>query len=284
MPVTLASYNIHFGVGRDGRYDMERLARAVEGADIICLQEVTQHWPQTGYDDQLAILAGRLDRHAAFAPMLSLDASERGADGRIRNRRATFGTAILSRWPIGHMRTLLLPKRTPAARFDLQRVALEAVIDLPGLPLRVYSVHLSDISAAQRRGQVAALRRLVAEAPATGRPWDSTSAFMEFLGHGSFQMPEAVALLGDFNFTPAEAGYRRLLAPVAGDLPFLVDAWDRAAAPEAAGHTYAHGKATDGRIDYCFLSQALAGRVARAWIDSAAEGSDHYPLFVTLRT
>ncbi|MEQ8345464.1 MAG: endonuclease/exonuclease/phosphatase family protein [Sneathiellaceae bacterium] len=281
MHVTLASYNIHFGVGQDGRYDLGRLGRAVADADILCLQEVTQHWPQTGHEDQLAVLAGDLDRHAVFGPMLSLDASDRDAGGRIRHRRATFGNAILSRWPIRHARTLLLPKRAQADRFDLQRVALEAVIDLPGLSLRVYCVHLSDISAARRRGQVGALRRMVAEAPATGRPWDHTSAFMEFLGHGPFDMPEAVAMLGDFNFTPAEANYRRLLAPLGGR-PFLVDAWERAA-PAAAARTYALGPESDARIDYCFLGGSLVDRAERAWIDSGAEGSDHYPLFVSLR-
>ena len=34
------TYNIQYGLGRDGRYDLERTARVVEGADVIALQEV----------------------------------------------------------------------------------------------------------------------------------------------------------------------------------------------------------------------------------------------------
>ena len=37
------SYNIQYGLGRGGRYDLDRTARAVEGADVIALQEVERH-------------------------------------------------------------------------------------------------------------------------------------------------------------------------------------------------------------------------------------------------
>ncbi|MGO7536958.1 endonuclease/exonuclease/phosphatase family protein, partial [Rhizobium leguminosarum] len=30
-----------YGFGLDGRYDLERIARSLEGADVIALQEVT---------------------------------------------------------------------------------------------------------------------------------------------------------------------------------------------------------------------------------------------------
>lgn len=281
MRLTLASYNIHFGVGQDGRYDTARLAEAVRDADILCLQEVVQNWPQTGYEDQLRTLGERLNLHAVSAPVLSLDASEVDAAGRIRDRRATFGNAVLSRWPIRHARTLPLPKNTPPGEFDLQRVVLEAVIDTPALPLRIYCVHLSDHSPAQRRPQVEALRRFVAEAPVTGRPWDHRSAFLDFLGHGAFEMPAEAALLGDFNLGPDEDNYARLLEPLPGG-PVLADAWALAAPPGAPGRTYCYGDSANERIDHCFLSEGLAARLDRCWIDSSATGSDHYPLFVSL--
>lgn len=281
MQLTLASYNIHFGVGQDGRYDIPRLAEAVRAADIVCLQEVVQNWPQIGHEDQVLSLSGLLNRYAAFAPMLSLDASTLDPEGRIRNRRATFGNAVLSRWPIRHMRVLPLPKDTPEGHFDLQRVVLEAVIDTPAAPLRVYCVHLSDHSPAQRRPQVAELRRLMAQAPATGKPWDHRSEFLEFLGHGAFEMPAQVALLGDFNFGPDDESYARLLTPLEGG-PALADAWALGASEGAEGRTYSGPDSPHRRIDHCFLGEGLAQAVARCWIDSAAQGSDHYPLFVTL--
>ncbi|TIN57465.1 MAG: EEP domain-containing protein, partial [Mesorhizobium sp.] len=40
----LVSYNIQYGYGSDGRYDLARATRLVDGADIIALQEVERHW------------------------------------------------------------------------------------------------------------------------------------------------------------------------------------------------------------------------------------------------
>src|SRR4029453_11376379 len=38
--VKLVTYNIQFGLGRDNRYDLARIASEVSGADVIALQEV----------------------------------------------------------------------------------------------------------------------------------------------------------------------------------------------------------------------------------------------------
>jgi exonuclease III len=38
----------------------------------------------------------------------------------------------------------------------------------------------------------------------------------------------------------------------------------------------------DKRIDFCFVSAALAGRVRAARIDANASGSDHQPLWVEM--
>ena len=48
------------GHASDGRYDLERIARIVDGADVIALQEVERFWKRSGLDDQPAILAGLL--------------------------------------------------------------------------------------------------------------------------------------------------------------------------------------------------------------------------------
>lgn len=36
----VVSYNVHSCVGSDGQYSVERVAEALMGADIVCLQEV----------------------------------------------------------------------------------------------------------------------------------------------------------------------------------------------------------------------------------------------------
>ena len=96
----LVSYNIQYGFGADGRYDLERVAHVVADADIIALQEVERFWKRTGGDDQPELL-GRLlpDHYWVYGPAFDMDASFRDAGGRLVNRRRQFGTMLLSRLP-----------------------------------------------------------------------------------------------------------------------------------------------------------------------------------------
>ena len=49
-----ATYNIHYGVGADGKYDVPRIADAIADADVMCLQEVTRGFPDNNYADHTA--------------------------------------------------------------------------------------------------------------------------------------------------------------------------------------------------------------------------------------
>jgi len=40
----IVTYDIQLGLGKDGRNDLARIAREVDGADIIALQEVERNW------------------------------------------------------------------------------------------------------------------------------------------------------------------------------------------------------------------------------------------------
>lgn len=57
MTMKLVTYNIHYGKGQDGRFDLKRIADAVRGADIIGLQEVDLYWQRSGGLDQASDLA-----------------------------------------------------------------------------------------------------------------------------------------------------------------------------------------------------------------------------------
>ena len=106
----VVTYNIRFGWGLDGRVDLERIADGVRDADIIALQEVERFWLRSGMTDQPAELATLLnDYHWVYGPAFDVDASERGTDGRIDNRRRQFGTMVLARWLIQTSRLLVFP-------------------------------------------------------------------------------------------------------------------------------------------------------------------------------
>ncbi len=283
----LATYNIQFGLGRDGRYDLARIADEVREADIVALQEVDRHWQRSGCVDSPAVLAAALpDHHWVYGANLDMDASCRDADGHLVNRRRQFGTMILSRMPIVSSRNHLLPKYGALTQHSIQQGALEAVIvTASGTAVRVYSLHLSHLHTSTRQPQVEALLAIHERASGEGGAWcgghpDPQAGWTE---GGMPPMPDDAILMGDFNFRWDSPEYARIAgAPTArygrlNRLDGLVDAW------VAAGHREDEGETIPGeRIDYCFISPALAPRVRASWIDISAKGSDHLPLWVDI--
>lgn len=284
----LVSYNIQYGLGRDGRYDLARIAAEVAAADIIALQEVDRFWARSGMVDAPAVLSAQLPRHHwVYGANLDMDADLRDAGGRILHRRRQFGCMILSRWPILSSRNFPLPKHGALAQHSIQQGLLEAVIAAPGLTLRVYSVHLSHLCTETRLPQVEAMLAILARAPAEGGAWcgghpDPAAGWTE---GAPPPMPAPLVLMGDMNFRPDSAEYARVIGPDAGrygrlaHLGGLVDAWTAAGQDEAAGSTH---PGVGARIDHVFLSPDLRGAVRGARIDSAACGSDHWPVWVEL--
>jgi endonuclease/exonuclease/phosphatase family metal-dependent hydrolase len=85
------SYNIRYELGLDGNIDLKRIADAVDGADIIALQEVERFWRRSGMVDQTEVLGELLpDYYQVYCPAFDIDASERGQDNSVFNRRRKF--------------------------------------------------------------------------------------------------------------------------------------------------------------------------------------------------
>ena len=196
MKITAATYNIQFGRGIDGVFDLDRIAREVAGADIVAFQEVAQHWERNGYEDQAAGLAERLGFHHVFGAGFDVAAS-----GPARGRRRTFGNMVASRWPIESSRTHLLPKVALARFFDLQRCMVEAVVATPVGGLRIYSLHLTHVSSDRRLPQVQAMLDFVSDAPENGAPWSGEPVPGWVEGPEASALPEPALVMGDMNFT-----------------------------------------------------------------------------------
>jgi endonuclease/exonuclease/phosphatase family metal-dependent hydrolase len=286
--VKLVTYNIQYGLGRDDRYDLARIAREIEDADIIALQEVERHWQRSGCVDAPVVLASQLpEHHWVYGANLDMDASYPDAGGRLINRRRQFGTMILSRAPIVSSRNHLLPKYGTLTQHSIQQGALEAVIVTEHAgPVRIYSLHLSHLSTATRMPQVEALLAIHARAPSEGGAWCGGHPQPD-AGWTEGEMPPMPAdaiLMGDFNFEWNAPEYDRIVGPVSArygrlnHLTGFVDAWVAAGYREDEGATIGAG----GRIDYCFVSPTLACRVKSARIDAAAAGSDHQPVWVEM--
>jgi endonuclease/exonuclease/phosphatase family metal-dependent hydrolase len=282
-----ASYNIQYGTGKDGKVDLARIAAAVDGADVIALQEVDRHWPRTGDVDQPAAIAALLPAyHWVYGAGFDVDAG----NSRPGNRRRQFGNMLLSRTPIVSTRHHLLPKFGAQNHYCIQRSAVEAVVAAPKTgAVRVHSLHLSHIGDGDRGPQVDRLLELHRQAPLEGGAWCGTHTKEEWtLGLPPPPMPQAALFMGDFNLKVDSPLYERLTGPMSKygrmtSLGGLVDAWVAAGNPEDAGNTCDSSEGAKlRRIDFCFASASLAPRIKRAWIDADAVGSDHQPIWTEI--
>ncbi|WP_315925325.1 endonuclease/exonuclease/phosphatase family protein [Mesorhizobium sp. SP-1A] len=289
----LVSYNIQYGFGADGRYDLKRSARVVAGADIIALQEVERHWRRTNDDDQPALLSQLLPGyHWVYGPAFDMDASTREG-GRLVNRRRQFGTMLLSRLPIVWSRLHALPMRRMARPLNTRNAALECMIETPAGPIRFLSLHLAHVGVEERLEQIDYLLDRHRCAPLEGGPWSGSDDEPErdwTNGGSEPESPSAAIWMGDFNCEPGSAEYRRI---VGGGTPYhpgatyrdgLVDA--AAVAPETTDfHTHEKtiaGRPALRRLDHCFVTGSLAARVRAVGADTAEGASDHFPLRIDI--
>jgi len=87
--IRVMSYNIHTGVGIDGKFDLERIARLITeyNIDIAGLQEVDQGVERTDRVDTMKKLSELTGMYAAFGMAIPFQGGE-------------YGNGILSRFPI----------------------------------------------------------------------------------------------------------------------------------------------------------------------------------------
>ena len=280
----LLSWNIQWCRGVDGRVDAQRIARELRGmadADVICLQEVARGFETLAGsqgEDQFALLA------AAFAGYTAVEGVAVDVP-RAGGTRRQFGNLLLSRLPVRQAWRHLLPWPADAAHADMQRVAVEAVIEAPDIgDVRVTTTHLAYYSAVQRLAQVDALRALHAEAQGHRRPPELPDT-----SQGPFHWrlrPGPGIVTGDFNCEPGSPGHARMLAPFDDGSPALCDAWQvtHPGQPHAAT-VGLYDTAQWPRAfacDFVFVSADLAPRITGFEVDQASAASDHQAVMLTL--
>ncbi len=122
----LATWNIHYGIGTDRRFDLGRIAAVLAeiDADIVGLQEVGWHRQTHHRMDHFAYLR----EHTGYTVV----------EGLVRDPlRSRFGNALLTRFPVTGTQWVDLK-----VRGHVPRAALVAEIETPVLPLRAAVLHL----------------------------------------------------------------------------------------------------------------------------------------------
>lgn len=284
------SYNIQYGVGLDRNYDLGRIAEAVRGADVIALQEVSRNNPRNQGRDMVAGIRALLPEYfAAYGPNYEAEIASHVKDGRAVDVRMEFGNMVLSRTPILLSRNLLLPRTRSYGALNLQRGALEALLDTPLGPIRFYSVHLDHRGPDERLRQIRFLLERLLAYPLEGGAMSGLSE----VGLPEPPHPDAFVAMGDFNMLPGSPEYLALAGAPDHELgvPLVadraVDAALRAAGGAEPATTWVDPERPQDagrfkRIDYCFVHASLAPKVKASRVDQDAVGSDHQPLWTEL--
>jgi len=214
--VRIATFNILHGRSMDdGQVDVDRLAAAVKSldADVLGLQEVDRDQPRSMNADLTAVAAeamGAAEHQFVAALAGTPGGTWMAATGEEQPGSATYGIALISRYPVISWRVVRLPalrasvpmwfkgSRKPIWVSDEPRVAVAAVLDGPFGELTVCNTHLSFIpgwSALQ-------LSRLVRSLTGTREP---------------------LALMGDLNMEQRQATRVSGLRPIASAPTFPLD-------------------------------------------------------------
>lgn len=140
--LTIASYNVHRCIGRDGRHDPARVAKVIDElrADVVALQEVDFRYHVRHGVDQLRYLADATGFESVWGPVLY------GARGQ-------YGNGLLTRHPVLEVRDIDLgvPRRQ-------RRGALDVDLDVHGTRVRIIAAHLG-LGLKERQIQVRELLR-----------------------------------------------------------------------------------------------------------------------------
>jgi endonuclease/exonuclease/phosphatase family metal-dependent hydrolase len=277
----LVTWNIQWGLGCDGRIDLQRIVDTATGfcdADVFCFQEISRGFaPHDGDEDQPAILASLLP---GYIPIFRPAMEVMDAEGNTR----VFGNMILSRLPVLQITSHMLPWPATECR-SMQRQALEAIVAADFGPVRVTTCHLEYHSFEQRKAQVEHMRRLHEDSAMRGR--------LEFrdTSEGPYRtLPEPVGAIicGDFNFGPDDPLHEQMRKPFASQAPAFVDAWtalhgDAPHPPTTGVADFKQWPQGPHCRDYVFVSADLADRLCDIRIDVKTTASDHQPVAIALR-
>lgn len=148
--VRVLTWNIHGGIGPDGRHDLARVVKLIRrhDPDIVALQEVDSRGRGSIETPLLSFLTQALGSHAAEARTIT------APDGH-------YGHVLISRWPLSRqvLHDVSVSGREP-------RFAIEAVAATAHGPLHLTAVHLG-LMLGERRRQAEMLAHLVKKAPET---------------------------------------------------------------------------------------------------------------------
>ena len=153
-PLRVLCYNIHFGQGMDGNYDLERLAKVIQNLDpdLVALQEVDVGVERSHRVHQARKLAELTGLQVRYGPTQHYQGG-------------LYGNAVLTKLPILDVHIQPLPYTEATEQLQTYpRGAIAVTVQAPdGKPLRFISTHFQHNVPEDRLAEAKALNEFFAE-------------------------------------------------------------------------------------------------------------------------
>jgi endonuclease/exonuclease/phosphatase family metal-dependent hydrolase len=277
--VRILSWNTQFGKSSTGTFDFNLTldyTRSLGEFDVICLQELARYMKEyciPGQDDHLQL--GK-QFYPDYTPVWGSGFSWKSISNNRRNRRE-FGNLTLIKNDLLDYKVHQLPLPATPGKKQMQRIAVETVVDSKIGPLSIINTHLAYHDSNETIQQLEHLHRLEQERAAHHRS-------PKQLDTGAYQegfLSSARILCGDFNFTPDTSHYKYQIDSN------WIDAWRHCAGDEVRLPTCgifdskqwpegAHSR------DYFWLSKELRDCELTYQVDTSTDLSDHQPIMLEL--
>lgn len=152
--IRVLCYNIHYGQGTDGEYNLDRLAQVINDAkpDLVALQEVDVGVRRSGQVHQARELGKRTKMAVRYGPTQHYDGG-------------LYGNAVLTRLPILDVAIHPLPYTASTPQLTTYpRGAIAVIVRTPsGASLRFVSTHFQHNVAEDRLAEAKQVNRLFAQ-------------------------------------------------------------------------------------------------------------------------
>ena len=275
----ILSWNVQYGKSSDGNADFSRSLQYIKSLgefDVICLQELARNMPDycmLDQPDHLLMTQQFFKEHqTVWGSGFSWPAED--GDGDLRQE---FGNISLVKSGLLDFRVHQLPRPATPGKQQMQRIAVETVVESTMGPVSILNTHLAFHDDAENQQQVEYLNHLEQERIAHHRE-------PKRVDNGTYQagfLASARMLCGDFNFTPDTPQYGYQV-----DWNWM-DAWQMHNGAEAHPPTCGIFDAVQwpqgGHCrDFFWLSPELQSPHVEISVDTDTNLSDHQPVMLEI--
>ncbi len=275
----ILTWNVQYGKSSNGSSDFLRTLNYIKSLgefDLICLQELARNMKEYCLQEQKDHVKLTREFYPDYSAVWGTGFSWPGTDGGMSERQEFGNLTLIKSVPLDH-KVHLLPLPAAPGNKQMQRVAVEAVVDSKFGPLSIINTHLAFHDSNETQLQLERLYHLEKERGAQHRS-------PKLVDIGTYQngyLACARIMCGDFNLAPDSSHYQYQIQKK------WIDAWchrhgDKDRLPTCGIFDSKQWPEGAHCRDYFWLSREFEFSELKIDVDTGTDLSDHQPVILEL--